>query len=119
MQHAAGRAGRRAPVERREVLVLKRLAQLNDAVRAEVEDDDRVAVYNRPHRLAGGVDDDKRLEVLVADGLLAVAGLCAQLVQAVDDVGALVRRLAEDVRLPAALDDVPVRLQSRACHDLS
>ena len=53
-----------------EVLVLKGLADLHDAVSAEVEDDDRVVVLHGPHCSAGVVGDDEGREPLVGDGVL-------------------------------------------------
>ena len=53
-----------------EVLVLKGLADLHDAVSAEVEDDDCIVVLHGPHCGAGVVGDDERREPLVGDGVL-------------------------------------------------
>lgn len=83
-----------APVEGRKVLVLEGLAELDDAVGAEVEDDDGVSVDDAPDWLAVVADDDERLELLVRHGVVRVARLGAQRRDSFDGVRERVGRLA-------------------------
>ena len=101
------RLGPADAVERRKVGVLKGLGDLDHAVGPKVGQHDGVAVLDGAHGNAGVVDDHEGVEPLVGDRGVsrAAQGLDGRL-----GVLERVRRLAQDVRLPPALDDLPVGL---------
>lgn len=96
-----------------ELLVFKSLAQLDDPIRPEVKDDDRVPVLDRADRGTRLVNDNERIQPLIADRLIGIV-----LPQRLDSrVGVLerVRGNAEDVCVPAPLNNVPIGLIAIHC----
>ncbi len=93
----------RAPLEGRELLVLESARDLDGAVAPEVEADDPRAVADRPERRAGVVQDHERRQELVREAGLLLAEGFDGFARAGEAAG-----FAQDMRLPAALDDAPV-----------
>mmetsp|Transcript_24664 Transcript_24664/g.79634 ORF Transcript_24664/g.79634 Transcript_24664/m.79634 type:complete len:269 (+) Transcript_24664:1169-1975(+) len=90
---------------------LEGLGDLNHAVRAEVEDDDRVIVLHLPDWRAGLIDYNKGVEVLVVG-----AGVGLELGDQLGSDGAGDVRLAQHVRLPPALHHLPLCLVTVHCN---
>mmetsp|Transcript_5658 Transcript_5658/g.20552 ORF Transcript_5658/g.20552 Transcript_5658/m.20552 type:complete len:400 (+) Transcript_5658:335-1534(+) len=82
--------------------VFERLGNFHDAVGAKVGDDDGIVILNGTNRLAIRIDDHEWCNVLISDATFF------KLNQRLLRARKLVRRLAQHVRPPTALNHAPV-----------